>query len=144
MEKIEGLGFFLNVDKDINESAVISDILGLAPVIKQGKVTKCIFWFHQGDSEMDFHCSYLHKCPQVLHPIRNKTQTTRQDSRLAIRYLQSISRCVCTHTHRGTSQVIRLVIKYCCFTMNLTNGHRGLDGFVAAAATSQFLLAKRS
>jgi len=69
-------GFFLML---INEFAVISDVLGLAPVIKQGKVTKCIFWFHQGDSEVDFHCSCLHKCPQVLNPIRSKTRTTRHD-----------------------------------------------------------------
>lgn len=113
-------------------------------MIEQEKAMKCIFWFHQGDSEIDFHCSYLHKCPQVLHPIRTKSKQPHMPC-LASRYLQSVSRlCVHTHTHRGASHIVGLVIKYCFYTINLTNRHWRLDGFVDDATTSQILLAKKS
>lgn len=56
---------------------MISDSLCVAPVIRQEKATKHIFWFQQGDSQMDFHCKQLFA--QVLHPIRNETQRTQHD-----------------------------------------------------------------
>lgn len=69
-------GLFLRtVDK--HEFSVISDSLCLAPVIKQEKAIKCIFWFHQGDCPIDFHCKQLFT--QELHPIRNKIQRTQHD-----------------------------------------------------------------
>lgn len=56
---------------------MISDSLCLAPVIRQEKATKCIFWFQQEDSQMDFHCKQLFA--QELHPVRNETQRTQRD-----------------------------------------------------------------
>lgn len=74
-EKRKKDSFLRTVDK--HEFAVITDSLCLTPVIRQEKATKCIFWFHQGDSQMDFHCKQLFA--QVLHPIRNKNQRTQHD-----------------------------------------------------------------
>lgn len=74
-KKKEWILFLRTIDK--HEIAVISDSLCLAPMIRQEKATKYIFWFHQGESQMDFHCKQLFA--QVLHPIRNETQRTQHD-----------------------------------------------------------------
>lgn len=104
---------------------------------RKGK--KVYFLVPPGDSQMDFNCTQAFA--QVLHRIRmNPNNPTRLVWQSGI-CSQSLD---CAHTHRGTSQVISLVIKYCCYIISLAHGHRAPAGFVAAAITSQISLANKS